>query len=339
MGKEWRTVGVAVEGVNHERLGRTVEDKVFQYEYDGIQAIALCDGVGSAEYAAEGASLFSEEVCYLLTKHFDLFYQYEDIALQTFVIEFLLQGLTHRFGEVVVKDYAATLLCVAVKGDDYILLHLGDGVIGCLNQGSLIPLSEPTNFEFVNRTVAVTSSQAVDYLKIQKGKVEDIQSFFLMSDGSETSLYDSQSKTFADILIDIINLISEDEAEAKVQLEELIRLRFRENTGDDCSLNLMVRNDLIPLPSFALSDFLELSSSDKNQFLKSISKDQRKSLSVRKIERIMKVLTSKRRVKRLELRQLSQVHCDKSFRYVMNLLVHEDLVGYDTSRNEFYMKY
>ena len=142
-----------------------------------------------------------------------------------------------------VDALASTLLAVAVKGDRFILLHIGDGVIGCLHDNRLVVLSQPVNGEFINTTVFVTSPEATDTMKLVKGDVSDIYGFVLLSDGTEMSLYDRQQKTLAPVLHRVFNAVCE---EGRANVEEMLRGSFENSviqaTGDDCSIALMVRN-------------------------------------------------------------------------------------------------
>lgn len=48
------------------------------------------------------------------------------------------------------RDLASTLLFTAVRNGNYILCHIGDGVLGYLKDGELKVASKPENGEFAN---------------------------------------------------------------------------------------------------------------------------------------------------------------------------------------------
>lgn len=337
MALDWKNLGVTVQGIGHERYGAPGEDKVSYVCKENVSAIALCDGVGSAIASAAGAELFSEQFCQLLTEHFDILYEKDDATLGEVIIQYLIQRLKEQFGDQSMRDYAATLLGLVVKDDDYLIVHLGDGLIGCLSDNSLKLLSDATNFEYANVTVAVTSPNASQHIHINRGKTTNIQSFFLMSDGSEASLYHRKEKTFSPILIDIINLIAEDEQEAKEQLEELMTFRFREHTLDDCSLNFLVRSTLKPVEIESLENFLVLSETSKHLLLSRLEKQNRKHLSVTKLEAILNVFHDKGIVTKTDLKQSALIRHERSLNYILKLLLKEGIIAYQPSTNHYYL--
>ncbi len=87
-------------------------------------------------------------------------------------------------------DFASTLLCVAVKNGQFIICHLGDGIIVARKNGKVVVASDPSNGEFANTTCFVTSADAAEQFKLKKGLTEGVDAFGLMSDGSEVSFYE-----------------------------------------------------------------------------------------------------------------------------------------------------
>lgn len=81
----------------------------------------------------------------------------------------------------------------AIKDNDFILFHLGDGVIGYEKQGILKVASSPKNGEFVNETYFTTSKNAQLKAKLFKGNLDEISAFIMMSDGGADGLYDKKS--------------------------------------------------------------------------------------------------------------------------------------------------
>lgn len=333
----WKIVGASVTGTGHERINQDCEDHITRLVANGVFCMSLCDGVGSAKRAKEGAGFFSQKACQMLVEDFEHYYTAPTVQVKEEIITALRQSLLNQIpSSEQLSDYAATLLCVALKGDKLLILHLGDGVIGCLNEGELAVLSEPVNFDYANVTVAVTSEGAEQYLKVFQGKINQLDSVFLMSDGAETSLYSQREKRFSAILIDIINLIKEDEEEAYEQLEELIRLRFRERTSDDCSLILLVKDDQTVFANLGLADYPFVEEAQRYYLLNSLPKSEIKGLSVRKVDRIIEPLVQYRTIKRTELKTFCRGVPPLSVRHTLRLFIRRDLIGYDASSNEFY---
>lgn len=100
------------------------------------------------------------------------------------------------------KDLASTLLFAAIKGEQCLIGHLGDGAIGGLYGNELKCISNPDNGEHANETYFVTTKHAERALKIIKGNIKekDIHAFVLMSDGSTEGLYSKRENKFIESL-------------------------------------------------------------------------------------------------------------------------------------------
>ena len=118
------------------------------------------------------------------------------------LIEMLQTNLTEEANsrKCDVRDLSSTLLVAAVHENDFILAHIGDGVIGYLDGNELKVASMPDNGEFSNVTTFVTSSEALASMRVFKGKLNDKDAFVLMSDGTEQSLYHKPTKKLADVV-------------------------------------------------------------------------------------------------------------------------------------------
>src|SRR5690606_42119695 len=57
-------------------------------------------------------------------------------------------------------ELASTFLAVAVSAERFLVVHIGDGVIGYVKNGELRVISAPDNAEFANQTTFVTSPDA-----------------------------------------------------------------------------------------------------------------------------------------------------------------------------------
>ncbi len=109
--------------------------------------------------------------------------------------KFTLQNNCQRLQQAIqnkvcdLHDLASTLLVVAIKGDAFLLLHLGDGICGMLKDRTLVVASHPDNGEFGNETTFTTSKDAPLSARVFKGKLSDknFTGFVLMSDGAGES--------------------------------------------------------------------------------------------------------------------------------------------------------
>ena len=248
----WKAVCCEVQGVGHIKAGIPCQDKTVKLEQDGIHVIALADGAGSAKLSHYGAERVVKDASKYVAEHFGEWIACEDgrQVKQSF-LESIRNGLTEesQSRECSVRDLASTLLLVAVDEDHYILLHIGDGVIGYLDGDDLKVASMPDNGEFSNVTTFVTSDEALSSMRLFKGELKNKSAFVLMSDGTEQSLYHKQKKTLADVVVKLMHrtcLIGEEIL--KNQLEDAFTSVISKNTQDDCSIAIIAK------PSKTLGD-------------------------------------------------------------------------------------
>lgn len=241
----WKSSGCCVPGSDHRKKQIPCQDRIYQYHSEQISVIALADGAGSARFGGEGAEIAVRECVRLFITSFDRFYETEDARIVSRkILDHLFRTLyfSAKKNKGEVKDMASTLLAAAVKGDRYLLVHIGDGVIGCRKNGKMYAVSHPENGEFVNETFFLTSQNAETHFRLYKGEIQDIDCFLLMSDGAQTSLYQAKNR----------KLIEETERLAiwnsclfaeimNETLNNTIRKVLINYTEDDCSLVMMNR--------------------------------------------------------------------------------------------------
>ena len=188
----WNIIQCTFQGRWHIKENIPCQDKTFSLNSDNFFAAALADGAGSARLSHFGAERITRYVCTCMSERFSDFYAEKDA--NAFKHRFLgginseLEILADKMS-CNIKDLASTLLVVSVKDDQYIMLHIGDGVIGYLKKNELKVASNPENGDFANVTVFTTSENAAAKMKIIKGNLGTIDGFVLMSDGSEASFY------------------------------------------------------------------------------------------------------------------------------------------------------
>lgn len=239
-----KSVQCAVQGRGHEKNGIPCQDKTFAMEENGVSVVALADGAGSASFSHLGADCVTRTICREMVEHFDRFYEATDpSALRQEVLQTLLSALNLTAEEqgCDLSELASTLLMVAVKDSRYLMLHLGDGVIGYLRHGELYVASHPTNGEFANVTYFVTSPDAASRMKLFKGRMETIRGFVLMSDGAEASLYNKREKSLAPVLGKLIDAgAQKDVSVLQESLQQSFASVVRHATQDDCSMAMLV---------------------------------------------------------------------------------------------------
>jgi len=254
---EWKKTEDHIIGRRHEVSDNPVCQDAHKYlEKNGIYAIALADGAGSAQYSHHGAKKAVETICeyVCVPENFQNILDVlknNDIEKQKEIKKQIKDLLLHAIkkecekvaketqNEVDYKQLAATLLFVAVQDNEYIIGHIGDGFIASLYENKTVKaLSMPKNGSFANETFFITDKNMENNLEMKTGDVntEKIRSFALMSDGMADGLWARKQKSFVKILSDIMEKVFYDNVAAEQNVKQLLELVKRKKTGDDCSI-------------------------------------------------------------------------------------------------------
>lgn len=262
----WNVIQCAIQGRGHIKSNTPCQDKTYSMIIGNMRVIALADGAGSERLSQYGAETVTKFICSELSEKFDIYFADNDgAAVKQKLIKGLLKSLneTAKQLDCEMKELASTLLFVAVKNEQFIIAHIGDGVIGYLKKNELKIASQPENGEFVNTTVFTTSKDAIMTMKLIKGSLGEIQGFVLMSDGTEASLYSKKERKLADVLKKIMQMSTIVPAD---KVEEQLKQSF-ENviinaTTDDCSIAMLVKTDA------AFKGYLRLNNEQKCKLLR-----------------------------------------------------------------------
>ncbi|MBD9699449.1 protein phosphatase 2C domain-containing protein [Flavimobilis sp. GY10621] len=239
-----------VRGRGHVLDGSPCQDMTASASRHGVQVVCLSDGAGSARLSHYGAQAVVDEGTRLLVENFMSFTSRGDGArIKAEIVSSLLARLTSLSArlECHVKDLASTMLAVATHGDQFVVVHIGDGVIGYVRDGELRIASSPDNDEFANTTTFVTSSSAITSMRLLRGSLEGVTGFILMSDGAAESLYNQRTKMLAPACLKLVRLLADSPTYQtknpihRKRLRKFLATRVREATKDDCSLALLAR--------------------------------------------------------------------------------------------------
>jgi hypothetical protein len=242
----WKSVSCEVQGLGHVRNDVPCQDKTICLANNGVQVIALADGAGSAPLSHYGAQCVVKTVAELLTDNFEELYDCTDgLSVKQQIVSTISIAIEAKADELkcATGDLASTLLFVAATDDKYILGHIGDGIIGYLSGMKIKVAFPPSNGEFANETVFITSNNAIKVMNLAKGRIGDIIGFTIMSDGTEASLYHKPSGTLSNIVTKLISrtFLTEQLAMQK-QLLSTFENVIRRKTQDDCSIAIIARS-------------------------------------------------------------------------------------------------
>lgn len=239
----WKMINYEACGRSHYASNTPCQDKTMCQESNGAYCIALADGAGSAKLSHYGAEIVVDATVKYLIENFERLIENKNATIvKQEIITHITKNLEEKAKECQceLKDLASTLLFVAIKDNKFIIGHIGDGIIGYLKNDKILVASKPNNGEFVNSTIFVTSSKAIQNLKLLKGDINDITGFVLMSDGSSDSFYIKREEQLANTTKKIIKWTSVLEQK---KIYELIKDSFDnlviQNTTDDCSIAII----------------------------------------------------------------------------------------------------
>lgn len=242
----WNIVGLEIQGRGHRERQIPCQDSIYSIQNDNLAIIALSDGAGSASHSHYGARAAVETMSHYVEREFDKLYSLEEVEVVQELIatelKYMLQELEDTHDQDI-KTFASTLLLVAVKEERALILHLGDGEIGALQNNQSIPISSGWNGEYSNATVFTTSQHATKYMKLIKSKdASKFEGFFLMSDGSAESLYSKKNKQFSPIFQQLSSQLNYYNHERlQQQLAQDFEHTVIQRTKDDCSFIMMSR--------------------------------------------------------------------------------------------------
>jgi len=234
------------QGGKHKANDLPCEDRTYYMCANNVSVIALADGAGGKRYthAAKGAECVTKTICEFFCNNFDKFNDINDSDemknIFTAVCHHNLKIVAEKEGLDDISKLSSTLLVVAVKNKKAIVCHIGDGVIGKVTQNNTSVVSAPDNGEFANHTFFISNPAASEHLNIMKMPVDDVVSFFLMSDGTAEYVYDEDAAKFHDSARKMSLMALEENGEEKLA-ETIDKFMIGPDpTSDDCSFITMI---------------------------------------------------------------------------------------------------
>lgn len=266
----WHYSGCEVQGRGHIKKQIPCQDKTKTTYINNTYVISLSDGAGSARLSHYGAACVVDSITDFLSSDFDLLFNNADgRQVKMAIMERILTDVKKEAQNLLcsINDLAATMLAVAIKDEKFIIVHIGDGVIGYLDGTVLKVASAPSNGEHANETYFVTSENALNVLKLFKGNINNISGFVIMSDGTEQSLYNKKSNMLSGAVLKLMqHNVLVDEKTMCFQLENTFKNVIITRTQDDCSIALLskINETLRPIIKLSYVEKCELYSIRNN---------------------------------------------------------------------------
>lgn len=181
----WKVSQYQKTGLRNEACGLKCQDYVYHMEKGEVQVITLADAEGDTDLARLGAKQACLTLATLLSEHFQELYDMEEDVVQFNVIinaQSALYELCDKYGADM-EDFHSTLLGLAVDGDRFLCVHLGDGYVGIRRAEMGMTISYPENGVNKSRTYLTSGHGIGKHLRVCRGEMKDIDRFILISDG------------------------------------------------------------------------------------------------------------------------------------------------------------
>ena len=202
--KHWRYVQAFSRGTSHLINDLPCQDRALSkiiIDADGQELFlgAVADGAGSAccsEYGSEIATRL------ILRKLEAFFEQGGALAeLSRIIVEQWVNHISDQIAELANeeglsrRDYACTLLVVAIKPTGGLFFQVGDGVIVIGSEGNYYPVFWPMTGEYANSTYFITDASAIEKIQFEIIDNKLIEDIALMSDGLQGLALQFTTKT------------------------------------------------------------------------------------------------------------------------------------------------
>jgi len=190
--KYWRYVQACSRGTSHFINNSPCQDRALSKvitDVDGQEVFlgTVADGAGSACFSELGA----EKATSLIMKNFEEFFKNGGVLTEILqnTVEQWINQISDQIGElassegVSIRQYACTLLAVAVTPREGLFLQIGDGAIVIGSHGNYFPIFWPMNGEYANSTYFITDASSIRQLQFKMIDNQNIEDVALMSDG------------------------------------------------------------------------------------------------------------------------------------------------------------
>ncbi|MBB1126715.1 PP2C family serine/threonine-protein phosphatase [Thiospirillum jenense] len=245
----YKTVCAAVQGISHSGANIPCQDRVLSMSKNGITVLSLADGAGSAKHSDTGAEIIVNQINRLIIENFHEFYEMNEDNLKVKISSAIFYSLFWESFErnIPIKHLSSTLLFVAVNESNYLVGHIGDGMIGYMHNENMEVIvdvfSYPAKGEYYNSTFFTTDDNIQQQLRIYRGSMEKIEGFIIMSDGGDEVLFDKKEKKFSPAVRKIFDwLLDYSGEEVQATLLKNMEEKFRLKTSDDCSVGVLRKN-------------------------------------------------------------------------------------------------
>lgn len=244
----WKLAHALSIGSSHLKTGSPCQDYLAcKLNGQGVIALVVADGAGSASFGGDGAKAAVEAVI-----------EHIENTDASFPFERIISEAVGRARERVLalaeqagcdkSDFATTLICAIASEQEFCAAQIGDGVLCVRSEsGAWQCVFWPQHGEYINSTCFLTDDNALNLLSISN-RQESVCDIVMMSDGLEKLALDYGNKApFSPFLDNIIRpLETVKEQGENEELSGLLKAfidsdRVKSRTDDDISIILASR--------------------------------------------------------------------------------------------------
>lgn len=238
----WQIIGASVKGSSHYRTGLPCQDFHDHEILDNFAVASVADGLGSAQKSDEGSKIAVRTSIeyiksYIQNHEKDNCNETDwNIAVLNAFIEARkkLSEIAQAYN-LPVKYFATTLLIALMTPNLVITGHIGDGaIIARFNDTSIRTISAPERGEYANEVMPVTSSNALDSIRINT--FTSIDALALLTDGIQhLTMNLSENRPFVPFFEPFFNAITSkmNIKENKTKLAEFLNSDMINSKTDD----------------------------------------------------------------------------------------------------------
>lgn len=239
-GVRFSTFSFSFRGFAHERDGIPCQDFSTSRIGDGVAAVALADGAGSARESHVGAKIASTT----FVGYYASWAERVSFPVENF-LKRVLENIDRkaRSSGLSTRDLSTTLLGVTCSAQGGLLLHVGDGLALLISDEEAEVLSKGFRGQFANETIFLSRMCKPKVVKLDVSKIleeHDEFSVVLMSDGGEFVFYDRLGNKPSRSLLKVVSWVGEvKNTKIKRTLSKALETLPPDRRYDDISLGVL----------------------------------------------------------------------------------------------------
>lgn len=173
-------IAASIPGPLHLHLGIGCQDRIACRITDGVVAIAVADGLGSAQLSDEGAAIAVKEA----VRASSVQIPFDQISAEMIRAARAGVEVEALFRGVEMSALACTLIAAVADGDRLSVAHVGDGAVVAETTDGLVFVSPPAASEYANEVDHLAGDSWEENLRVSEDLL-GVTAFAVFSDGCQ----------------------------------------------------------------------------------------------------------------------------------------------------------